>query len=208
RPYTGAGLSAPLVVRNARIVDPASNSDRHGAILVRDGRIEELKDGAPQGVPEGATVIDAKGLLVAPGLIDMRVFTGEPGHEYRETLATAAEAAAAGGVTSFLLMPDSTPVVDDGAIVDFIVRRAAATAKVNVLPSAAITRGLGGNDITEFGLLKEAGAVAMTDGRHSIQSAALMRAAMSYAANFDLPIIHATVDRTSAWIIGRSKLAA
>jgi dihydroorotase len=189
-------LSAPLVVRNARIVDPASNSDRHGAILVRDGRIEELKDGAPQGVPEGATIIDAKGLLVAPGIIDMRVFTGEPGHEYRETLATAAEAAAAGGVTSFLLMPDSTPVVDDGAIVDFIVRRAAATAKVNVLPSAAITRGLGGNDITEFGLLKEAGAVALTDGRHSIQSAGLMRAAMSYAANFDLPIIHATVDRT------------
>lgn len=189
-------MSAPLVVRNARIVDPASNSDRHGAILVRDGRIEELKDGAPQGVPEGATIIDAKGLLVAPGIIDMRVFTGEPGHEYRETLATAAEAAAAGGVTSFLLMPDSTPVVDDGAIVDFIVRRAAATAKVNVLPSAAITRGLGGNDITEFGLLKEAGAVALTDGRHSIQSAGLMRAAMSYAANFDLPIIHSTVDRT------------
>lgn len=189
-------MSAPLVVRNARIVDPASNSDRHGAILVRDGRIEELKDGAPQGVPEGATIIDAKGLLVAPGLIDMRVFTGEPGHEYRETLATAAEAAAAGGVTSFLLMPDSTPVVDDGAIVDFIVRRAAATAKVNVLPSAAITRGLGGNDITEFGLLKEAGAVALSDGRHSIQSAGLMRAAMSYAANFDLPIIHSTVDRT------------
>lgn len=189
-------MSAPLVVRNARIVDPASNSDRYGAILVRDGRIEELKDGAPQGVPEGATIIDAKGLLVAPGIIDMRVFTGEPGHEYRETLATAAEAAAAGGVTSFLLMPDSTPVVDDGAIVDFIVRRAAATAKVNVLPSAAITRGLGGNDITEFGLLKEAGAVALTDGRHSIQSAGLMRAAMSYAANFDLPIIHSTVDRT------------
>ncbi|MGN6156674.1 MAG: dihydroorotase [Devosia sp.] len=189
-------MSAPLVVRNARIVDPASNSDRYGAILVRDGRIEELKDGAPQGVPEGATIIDAKGLLVAPGLIDMRVFTGEPGHEYRETLATAAEAAAAGGVTSFLLMPDSTPVVDDGAIVDFIVRRAAATAKVNVLPSAAITRGLGGNDITEFGLLKEAGAVALSDGRHSIQSAGLMRAAMSYAANFDLPIIHSTVDRT------------
>jgi dihydroorotase len=126
----------------------------------------------------------------------MRVFTGEPGHEYRETLATAGEAAASGGVTSFLLMPDTTPVVDDGAIVDFIVRRAAATAKVNVLPSAAITRGLAGEEITEFGLLKEAGAAALTDGRQSIQSAGLMRAAMSYAANFDLPIMHHTADHT------------
>lgn len=189
-------MTAPLVIANARIVDPATNTDRRGAVLVADGRVEGLAEGAPQGVPDGATLIDAGGLIVAPGLIDMRVFTGEPGHEYRETLATAAEAAASGGVTSFLLMPDTTPVVDDGAIVDFIVRRAAATAKVNVLPSAAITRGLAGEEITEFGLLKEAGAAALTDGRQSIQSAGLMRAAMSYAANFDLPIMHHTADHT------------
>jgi len=189
-------MTAPLVIANARIVDPATNTDRRGPVLVADGRVEGLAEGAPQGVPDGATLIDARGLIVAPGLIDMRVFTGEPGHEYRETLATAGEAAASGGVTSFLLMPDTTPVVDDGAIVDFIVRRAAATAKVNVLPSAAITRGLAGEEITEFGLLKEAGAAALTDGRQSIQSAGLMRAAMSYAANFDLPIMHHTADHT------------
>jgi dihydroorotase len=189
-------MTAPLVIANARIVDPATNTDRRGAVLVADGRVEGLAEGAPQGVPDGATLIDARGLIVAPGLVDMRVFTGEPGHEYRETLATAAEAAASGGVTSFLLMPDTTPVVDDGAIVDFIVRRAAAPAKVNVLPSAAITRGLAGEEITEFGLLKEAGAAALTDGRQSIQSAGLMRAAMSYAANFDLPIMHHTADHT------------
>ena len=189
-------MTAPLVIANARIVDPATNTDRRGAVLVADGRVEGLAEGAPQGVPDGATLIDARGLIVAPGLVDMRVFTGEPGHEYRETLATAGEAAASGGVTSFLLMPDTTPVVDDGAIVDFIVRRAAATAKVNVLPSAAITRGLAGEEITEFGLLKEAGAAALTDGRQSIQSAGLMRAAMSYAANFDLPIMHHTADHT------------
>ena len=189
-------MTAPLVIANARIVDPATNTDRRGAVLVADGRVEGLAEGAPQGVPDGATLIDARGLIVAPGLIDMRVFTGEPGHEYRETLATAGEVAASGGVTSFLLMPDTTPVVDDGAIVDFIVRRAAATAKVNVLPSAAITRGLAGEEITEFGLLKEAGAAALTDGRQSIQSAGLMRAAMSYAANFDLPIMHHTADHT------------
>jgi dihydroorotase len=185
-----------LVVRNARIVDPASNADRKGALLVRDGTIESITAGPPPGVPEGATVIDARGHILAPGLIDMRVFTGEPGHEYRETLATAAEAAAAGGVTSFVLMPDTAPVVDDGAIVDFIIRRAAATAKVNVLPAAAITKGLRGEEITEFGLLKEAGAVCLADGRQSIQSAGLMRAAMSYAANFDIPIVHHAADRS------------
>lgn len=189
-------MTAPVVIANARIIDPASNTDRKGAVLIADGKIEGLAEGAPQGVPDGATLIDAKGLVVAPGLIDMRVFTGEPGHEYRETLATAGNAAAAGGVTSFLLMPDTTPVVDDGAIVDFIVRRAAATAKVNILPAAAITRGLGGEEITEFGLLKEAGAVALADGRQSIQSAGLMRAAMTYAANFDLPIVHHSADHS------------
>jgi dihydroorotase len=191
-------MTAPLVIANARIVDPATNSDRPGALLVRDGRIDGIAEGAPQGVPEGATLIDAKGLVLAPGLIDMRVFTGEPGHEYRETLATAAKAAAAGGVTSFVLMPDTAPVVDDGAIVDFIVRRAAATADVNILPSAAITKGLRGEEITEFGLLREAGAVCLTDGRHSIQSAGLLRAAMTYAANFDVPFVHHVSDQSLA----------
>ncbi len=175
-----------LVIGNARVVDPASGTDRRGAVLVEDGRIAEVVAGAAPGAPDGAVVVDARGLVLAPGLIDMRVFTGEPGHEYRETLATAAEAAAAGGVTSFVLMPDTAPVVDDGAIVDFIVRRAAATSAVNVLPAAAITKGLRGEEITEFGLLREAGAVCLSDGRQAIQSAGLMRAALSYAANFDL----------------------
>lgn len=189
-------MTAPLVITNARIVDPATNTDRKGALLVQDGLIDGIAEGAPQGVPEGATLIDAKGLVLAPGLIDMRVFTGEPGHEYRETLATAAQAAAAGGVTTFVLMPDTTPVVDDGAIVDFIVRRAAATAQVNILPAAAITKGLRGEEITEFGLLREAGAVCLTDGRQSIQSAGLLRAAMTYAANFDILIAHHVADQS------------
>jgi len=189
-------MTAPLVIANARIVDPASGTDRAGALLVSDGRITSLAEGAAPGVPEGATLVDARGLLAAPGLIDMRVFTGEPGHEYRETLASAGEAAAAGGVTSFLLMPDTTPVVDDGAIVDFIVRRAAANARVHVLPAAAITKGLAGADITEFGLLKEAGAACLSDGRQSIQSAGLMRMAMTYAATFDMPIVHHVADHS------------
>jgi dihydroorotase len=189
-------MTRSLVVTNARIVDPATNRDSAGALLVEDGRIAGITNGAPQGVPDGAETIDARGLTVAPGLIDMRVFTGEPGHEYRETLASAAEAAAAGGVTSFVLMPDTTPVIDDGALVDFILRRAQATASVNILPAAAMTRGLRGEEITEYGLLKEAGAVALTDGRASIQSASLLRAAFSYARNFELPVIHQPAERS------------
>lgn len=191
-------MSKPFVIKNARIVDPASGMDQAGAVLVADGVIKGVSAGAPAGTPSDAETYDARGMVVAPGLIDMRVFTGEPGHEYRETLASAADAAAAGGVTSFVLMPDTLPVVDDGAIVDFIVRRAAATAKVNVVPSAAITKGLRGEEITEFGLLREAGAACLTDGRRSIQSAGVLRAAMSYAANFDLPIVHHVTDASLA----------
>jgi dihydroorotase len=189
-------MTKPFVIANARVVDPASKRDAPGAVLVENGKIAGVTNGAPQGVPDGAEHYDAKGMIVAPGLIDMRVFTGEPGHEYRETLASAAVAAAAGGVTSFVLMPDTTPVIDDGALVDFILRRAGAKASVNILPAAAITRGLRGEEITEFGLLKEAGAVALTDGRNSIQSAGLLRAAFTYARNFDLPIIHHLADHT------------
>ncbi len=189
-------MSKPVVISNARIVDPATDRDSAGAILVEDGRIAGLTNGAPQGVPDGAEVYDARGLVVAPGLIDMRVFTGEPGHEYRETLQSAANSAAAGGVTSFVLMPDTTPVIDDGALVDFLLRRAGATASVNILPTAALTRGLRGEEITEYGLLREAGAVALTDGRNSVQSAGLLRAAFTYAANFDMPVIHHVADYT------------
>lgn len=191
-------MTRPIVIANAQIVDPASNTDRVGAVLIADGLISGVTDGAPQGLPDGAEVIDAGGMVVAPGLIDMRVFTGEPGREYRETLASASEAAAAGGVTSFVHMPDTHPAIDDGALVDFVMRRSAATAKVNVLPAAAITRGLEGAELTEFGLLKEAGTVCLTDGRRSIQSSGLLRAAFSYAANFDLPVIHHVVDYSLA----------
>lgn len=188
-------MTRPLLIENARIVDPASNTDARGALLVENGLIADIAIGAPVGVPEGAEIIDAGGLVLAPGLIDMRVFTGEPGKEYRETLQSAGEAAAAGGVTSFVMMPDTTPVVDDGALVDFLIRRARATSKVNVLPAGAITRGLDGQEITEFGLLQEAGAVCLTDGRRSIQSSALLRTAMSYAANYGLTVVHHLSDR-------------
>ena len=180
----------PVVIDNARIIDPASGTDTIGALRVENGKIADLTSGAAPGAPEGATRVDARNLVLAPGLIDMRVFTGEPGREYRETLQSAGEAAAAGGVTSFVTMPDTQPVMDDGALIDFIARRAQATCKVRVLPAAAMTRGLAGSEITEFGLLKEAGAVCFTDGRHSVQSSAVLRAIFGYAANFDMPVVH------------------
>ncbi len=191
-------MTKPLLIENARIVDPASGTDQRGAVLIENGRISDLALGGPVGVPDDAEVINANGLVLAPGLIDMRVFTGEPGWEYRETLASAGEAAAAGGVTSFVMMPNTMPAVDDGAVVDFLVRRAKATSKVNVLPAAGITKSLAGKDLTEFGLMREAGAVCLSDGRNSIQSTALLRTAMSYAANFDMTIVHHTVDMSLA----------
>jgi dihydroorotase len=187
-------MTRPLLIENARIVDPASGTNRHGAVLVENGLVSDLALGGPVGVPEGAEVIDAAGHVLAPGLIDMRVFVGEPGKEYRETLASAGAAAVAGGVTSFVMMPDTTPVVDDGALVDFLIRRAEAQSPARILPSAAITRGLNGKEMTEFGLLKEAGALCLTDGGRSIQSNALLRSAMAYAANFDMPFVHHVTD--------------
>lgn len=180
----------PLVVENARIVDPASGLDGIGALRVEGGRIAALAKGEAPGLPDGAIRVDGRNLVLAPGLIDMRVFTGEPGREYRETLQSAGEAAAAGGVTSFVAMPDTQPVIDDGALIDYLSRRAQATCKVRVLPAGAITKGLRGEEITEFGLLREAGAVCLSDGRHSIQSSAVLRSAFSYAANFEMPVVH------------------
>lgn len=191
-------MTRPLLIENARIVDPATGTDTRGGVLIENGVISDIALAGPVGVPDGATVIDAAGHVLAPGLIDMRVFVGEPGKEYRETLASAGAAAVAGGVTSFVMMPDTSPAVDDGALVDFLIRRAEAQSPARILPAAAITRGLKGEELTEFGLLKEAGAVCLTDGAHSIQSSALLRSAMSYAANFDLVFAHHARDAALA----------
>lgn len=191
-------MAKPLIIKNARIIDPASNSDSQGHLLVEDGKVTDIVEGAVPGQSPDAVVINAQGKVLAPGLVDMRVFSGEPGHEYRETLASASKAAAAGGVTSFVRMPDTLPVIDDGALVEYILRHAETTAQVNVLPAAAMTRGLEGVDITEFGLLAQAGAVCLTDGRKSVQSTALLRTAFSYAANYDLPIVHHVLDTALA----------
>jgi len=182
-------MSNHLIIQNARILDPASNTDIKGSIVIKDGKFADIVEGNVE-VPAGATVHDAQGRIIAPGLVDLRVFTGEPGREYRETLKSASDAAAAGGVTSALLMPDTDPVLDDSALIDFISRRAKDKADVKFYPSAAISKGLDAEQISEFGLLKEAGAKAYTDGRKSIQSPSLLKLAFTYAQNFDMPVIH------------------
>jgi dihydroorotase len=185
----------PILLANARVVDPSRDLDFPGDVLIADGVIREAKRGiGAAGVPQGAEIIDCKGRIVAPGLIDMRAFVGEPGAEHRETLATASLAAAAGGVTTIVCQPDTSPVIDDHAIVDFILRRARDTAIVHVAPMAALTKGLEGREMTEIGLLKSAGAVAFTDGARSVTNAQVMRRAMTYARDFDALIVHHTED--------------
>ena len=130
----------PILLANARIVDPSRDFDMVGDLLIADGVIREAKKGiGAAGVPEGTDVIDCRGKLIAPGLIDMRAFVGEPGAGYRETFASASQAAAAGGVTTIVCQPNTSPVIDDPATVDFVLRRARDTAIVHVHPLAALT---------------------------------------------------------------------
>jgi dihydroorotase len=176
-------MTKRLAFRNARLIDPATGLDTRGGLLVENGKIADV--GAKlfnTADPNDPEVTDCKGMVLAPGLIDMRVFTGEPGSEHRETLASASEAAAAGGVTTIVTMPNTDPVIDEAALVDFIKRRAAATAKVRVAPMAALTHALEGERMTEIGLLREAGAVAFTDGDRSVSNTRVLRRALAYAA--------------------------
>jgi dihydroorotase len=177
-----------LLFVNVRLLDPASGLDMPGGeLLVRDGRIADL--GAALGRPDGVPTLDGGGAVLCPGLVDMRVQLGEPGGEYRETVASAAVAAAAGGITTVAALPDSRPAIDDPALVRLLRARGEETGSLTVLPYGACTRGCRGEDLAELGLLREAGAVAFTDGARAIGPARLMRLALSYAAGFGARIV-------------------
>jgi dihydroorotase len=185
----------PILLANARVMDPSRDLDFPGDILIADGTIREAKRGiGAAGVPEGTEVVECRGLIVAPGLIDMRAFIGEPGAEGRESIGSASQAAAAGGVTTIVCQPDTEPAIDDPTIVDVIQRRARDTGIVNVYAMAALTKGLKGEEMTEIGLLKAAGAVAFTEGLRSITNARVLRRALVYARDFDALIVHHTED--------------
>ena len=163
---------------SGRIVDPSQGLDGPGTIRVRDGRIVSCEPGTPVSVDHGS-------LVIAPGLLDMRVFVGEPGSEHRETIRSAGEAAVAGGVTTFVTMPDTSPPVDDVALVEFMSRTGRTDSPAKVRPAAALTRGLRGTAMAELYLLSEAGAVALTDGAREVADPALMRRLLAYTSDFD-----------------------
>lgn len=177
--------SKALAILNARLLDPATDYDGPGAVLVEDGRIVEVVHGASARAPDGVEVVDAGGLCLAPGLIDIRVKTGEPGDEPKETLKSASLAAAAGGVTTIVVQPDTDPAIDDPAMIDHIQRRGAALGLVNVRAAGAATKARDGQRMAEIGLMDEAGALYFTDGDRVIANTRTLQRVMSYAAAFN-----------------------
>ena len=185
----------PIAFVNARLVDPESGYDGPGALLVRGGKIAEVSH-APSlaGLWDDVRVVDCAGAMLAPGLIDLRVKTGEPGSEPKETLKSAARAAAAGGVTSIVVQPDTDPAVDDPSVVDFILRRARDIELVHVYPAGAATKGLGGKAMAEIGLMHDAGCVYVTDADRPIVDSKVFRRLLAYAGGLGVLVSHRPVD--------------
>jgi dihydroorotase len=184
------------LIANVRLLCPASGLDATGSLLVRDGLIAD--HGSDLGRPDGAAIVDGNGAILCPGLVDMRAAVGEPGFEYRETIASAAEAASAGGITTLAVLPDSLPAIDDPALVRLLRARGEETGRLTILPYGAVTRGCHGEELAEIGLLGEAGAVAFTDGQRAIGSARMMRLALSYARGFGYRIVQHPEDPSLA----------
>lgn len=188
-----------IAYTGARLLDPATGLDAIGDILTEGEKIAgvgpNLFDVAP---PSDATVIDASGLCASPGLIDMRVQIREPGEEHKESLRSAGEAAVAGGVTSMVCLPNTEPVLDDEATLEFVARRARLQALTKVYAYGAATKGLAGKELAELGLLADAGAVGFTDGTMAISDSQVMRRVLSYAATFDLLVVQHPEDPSLA----------
>ncbi|WP_237151540.1 dihydroorotase [Oryzibacter oryziterrae] len=186
----------PVLLTNAHIVDPSQNLDGPGGLLMEDGRIVAVGAGAlNNGAPEGAEVIDCQGMVVAPGLVDLCAHVGEPGHEHRETLASAGRAAVAGGITTMVVQPDTEPCIDDPALVNFVQARAQETSAARVRVMAALTKRQEGGELTEFGLLGEAGAVGFTSGRGTVSNAQVLRRALTYGKDFNALICNRPEDQ-------------
>jgi dihydroorotase len=179
-------MSGRTLFRNARLVDPASGLDATGDLLVEDGRIAALGRLGSAGAGE---TIDCTGACLAPGLVDMRVELREPGAEHQESMATGGLAAVAGGVTTMVALPNTDPVIDDVALVEFVARRSRDVGLARIRTYAAATKGMKGRELTEMGLLAAAGALAFTDAGRAIADAQVMRRALAYARTFDLMVM-------------------
>jgi dihydroorotase len=177
-----------ILIKNGHIIDPANGIDEKLDILAAGGKIAKL--GKPGSLPaDGCDVIDAKGNLVVPGLIDMHVHLREPGYEYKETIATGTAAARAGGFTAVCCMPNTSPVNDCRSVTEFIRSQAANSAFARVLPVGAVTKGSKGEELSEIGELRDAGCVGVSDDGRPVANAGVMRRAMEYSRTFDLPVL-------------------
>lgn len=175
---------------NARVIDPATGLDAKGGLLVDGEAIADVGAGLfANGVPSGVEVVDCHGACIAPGLIDIRVNLREPGEEHKESFETACAAAAVGGVTSMVCLPNTDPPIDDVALIEFVARRAREVRGARIYPYGAVTRGLKGAEIVEMGLMSLAGAVAFTDATRAVADAVVMRRALNYARTFDALIV-------------------
>lgn len=176
---------------NARVIDPTADTEYVGAVLISDGKIADFGPNLfASGAPYGIQSVDCQGLYLAPGIVDTRVHTGEPGEEHKETLDSAGVAAAVGGITSMVLLPDNEPPFDDASLIEFVARRARQIKLANMYAFGALTVGLEGKELAEIGLLAEAGAVGFTDADHAVGNAQVMRRALYYAKAFDALIVH------------------
>ncbi|MCG2757178.1 MAG: dihydroorotase [Desulfobacteraceae bacterium] len=179
-----------VLIKGGRVIDPG-NLDGIMDILIKDGKISEIKEHGSKLKAQSSKlkVIDASGKIVTPGLIDMHVHLREPGHEYKETIESGCLSAAYGGFTAICPMPNTNPVNDNGQITEYILKKAGIADTVRVYPVAAISKGLNGKSLCEYGELKEAGAIALSDDGYPVRDSQLMRRAMEYAKGFSMPII-------------------
>ena len=186
-----------LLIQNGYVVDPAQETNTGKNLLIEDGRVVGLSSHS-DGVPEGVEVFDATGLIVAPGFIDMHVHLREPGHEYKETIASGAAAAVAGGFTTIGAMPNTSPINDNAAVTRFVIEQAERAGLASVFPIGAITKNSEGTELAEMGEMKDAGIIAVSDDGRPVPTAGMMRRAMEYARGFDLPVIDHCEDKSLA----------
>ena len=186
-----------LFIANGYLVDPSQGQNSGKNLLIEDGRVAGFLDRG-EGVPAGSQVLDATGLVVAPGFIDMHVHLREPGQEYKETIATGAAAALAGGWTSVCAMPNTDPINDSPAVTRFIIEQAERAASASVFPIGSITKGSQGSELSEMGEMKRAGIVAVSDDGRPVPSSGMMRRALEYARGFDLTVVDHCEDRSLA----------
>ncbi len=196
-----------IIIKNGRVCDPASGIDKQADVLIEEGKIAEVGNNI---AAKKARVIDAAGLVVSPGFIDLHVHLREPGYEYKETIATGAISAAAGGFTAVCAMANTDPVNDNGTVTRTIIRKAENAGAARVYPIGAVTKGLKGKELAEIGGMKEAGIVAISDDGRCVMDAGLLRNAMEYASMFGLTLIEHCEDEHLArgGIINEGRVAA